>query len=130
LDGLYDFWIHDGDILVTVALYGYETQTMSIHVTPGSETELNFNMLSYGMPVPELDSSVTPILFTAIVVFVTSRKIVGFLLSNRLTFSRGMDADQIVMSFRSPQPSIAGSTFLIGCIIGKKGVAAYTPQSC
>ena len=102
LDGLYDSWIHDGDILVTVALYGYETQTMSIHVTLGSETELNFNMLSYGMPVPELDSSVTPLLFTVVVVFVASRKIVGFLLSNRLTFRRGIDADQIVMSFKSP----------------------------
>jgi len=98
LDGLYDFWIHDGDILVTVALYGYETQTMSIHVTLGSETELNFNMLSHGMPIPELDPSATPLLFTVAFVSLALRKIVGFRLRNLLTPRRSIDADQAAVS--------------------------------
>jgi len=98
LDGLYDFWIHDGDILVTVALYGYETQTMSIHITLGSETELNFNMLSHGMPIPELDPSATPLLFTVAFVSLALREIVGFRLRNLLTPRRGIDADQAAVS--------------------------------
>jgi len=99
LDGFYDFWIHDGDILVTVALYGYETQTMSIHVTLGSETELNFNMLSYGMPVPELDRSVTPLLFIAVAASVVLIHIAGFRLKNRPTSRRNIDADRAMLRF-------------------------------
>lgn len=97
LDGHYDFWIHDGDILVTVALYGYETQTMSIHVTLGSETELNFNMLSHGMPVPELDPSAIPLLLTAVFVPLALRKIVRFRLRNRLMSIRRVDTDQAIL---------------------------------
>ncbi len=92
LDGVYDFWIHDGDISVTVALDGYETQTTSVHVTLGSETELNFNIRSHGAPIPELDPSLTTFLFTTAVVSLALRKIVVSRLRNRLTFRRGIEA--------------------------------------
>ncbi|MEM4246613.1 MAG: carboxypeptidase-like regulatory domain-containing protein [Candidatus Bathyarchaeia archaeon] len=61
-DGYYEMFVPGGELTLRVEHPGYISQTVTIYVSPGSSTAINFNLERSNEPIPEYSPSTLPVL--------------------------------------------------------------------
>jgi len=58
-DGRYEMFVPGGELTLTAEHPGYVTQTMSVYVSPGSSTPIDFTLERSNAPIPEYPTNAT-----------------------------------------------------------------------